>query len=290
MIICTLTATLAKKYDEKEALKIIKEAGFDAADLTLTCLEQPDCHWLSEDYKEKALALRAFSEEIGLPILQAHAPFAFGADADYEGKVLPTVVRSIEIAALAGAKKIVVHPRIRLSYFDHVEENFALNMEFYGRLASSAKEYGIQICLENMWATNKLTGVIDHCVCSQPEEFNRYLDTLREKYGDCFAACLDLGHIVLVGQDPIEMIRTMGNRITALHIHDNDYKKDLHTLPGHAKMDMVSIFKALHEIGYRGIFTLEADKFFKKQVPELWPLSLKYMAEVSRYYSKIIEK
>ena len=37
-------------------------------------------------------------------------------------------------------------------------------------------------------------------------QFNRYVDTLREQYGDCFGGCLDLGHTVLVGQDPVEMI------------------------------------------------------------------------------------
>lgn len=289
MIICNPTATLAEKYGEEKALEMLKAAGFDAADLSLTCMEAADCHWHGADYKEKASALRAFSERIGLPILQAHAPFAFGK-ADLEETVIPIVSRSIEIAALAGAKKIVVHPRSILPYFEHIEESFEVNMNYYGSLASVAKEYGIQICLENMWATNKLRGFIDHCVCSRPEEFNRYLDTLQGKYGDCFTACLDLGHIILVGQDPVEMIRTMGDRITALHIHDNDYKKDLHTLPGHARMDMVSIFKALHEIGYQGIFTLEADNFFCRQASELWPLSLKYMAEVSRYYSKIIEQ
>lgn len=288
MIICNPTGTLAKKYDEKTALKMLKEAGFDAADLTLCCLEKSDCHWYSEDYKEKAIALRAYAEEIGLPILQAHAPFAFG-DADYEETVIPTVARSIEIAALAGAKKIVVHPRIILPYFDHIEDNFALNMDFYSRFAPLCKQYGIQICTENMWKTNNLREVIDHCVCSRPAEFNRYVDTLREQYGDCFGGCLDLGHTVLVGQDPIEMIREMGDRITAVHIHDNDYRKDIHTLPGHSKMDLVSIFQALREIGYQGIFTLEADGFFRKQAEELWPAALKYMAEVSRYYSKIVE-
>ena len=64
--------------------------------------------------------------------------------------------------------------------------------------------------------------------------------------------------MVLVGEDPIPMIRHMGGkRITALHIHDNNYRKDMHTLPGNGLMEMAKIFETLKEVGYNGIYTME---------------------------------
>ena len=289
MLICTPTGSLSKVYGEEKALDMLKEAGVDAADLTLCDMKDPDHYWNGDDYKERALALRAYSEKIGLPILQAHAPFGFGMD-DFEGFHFPTVWRSIEIAALAGAKKIVVHPLQHITYIGNEEELFRINMEYYPRFLPLCEKYGIQICTENMFQRNKLRGVIEHSTCSHREEFNRYVDTLQEKCGDAIAACLDLGHMVLVGEDPIPMIRHMGGkRITALHIHDNNYREDMHTLPGNGKMEMVKIFEALKEVGYNGIFTLEADRFFRNQPTELWPIALKYMADVSRHYAKIFE-
>lgn len=288
MIICNPTGTISKVFGEEKALDMLKAAGFDAADLTLCRMSDPDNDWNTGDYKEKALALRAHSEKIGLPILQAHAPFGFGM-ADYEGIHFPTVYRSIEIAALAGVKKIVVHPLQHLPYWGNEEELFRINMEYYPRFLPLCEKYGIQICLENMWQKNKKRNVIDHSTCSRPAEFNRYVDTLQEKYGDHFTACLDLGHTVLVGEDPVKMIHEMGSRITALHIHDNNFHDDSHTIPGAGKMGMMPIFEALKKVGYSGIFTLEADAFFRFQPEELWLPTLKYMADVSRYYGKIME-
>lgn len=288
MLICSTTGAIARLYDEEKALDMLKEAGFDAADLSLFDMKDPENRWNGDDYKEKALALRAHAEKIGLPILQAHAPFNFGME-DFEGIHIPTVCRSIEIAALAGVKKIVVHPLQYLTYIGNEEELFRINMEYYPRFMPLCEKYGIQICTENMFQRNKLRGVIEHSTCSHREEFNRYVDTLQEKCGDAIGACLDLGHMVLVGEDPVPMIRHMGKRITALHIHDNNYQQDMHTLPGNGKMEMIKIFEALKEVGYSGIFTLEADHFFRGQPQELWPVALKYMATVSRHYAKIFE-
>jgi len=288
MLICSTTGALAKLYGEEKALDMLKEAGFDAADLSLFDMKDPENRWNGDDYKEKARALRAHAEKIGLPILQAHAPFNFGME-DFEGIHIPTVCRSIEIAALAGVKKIVVHPLQYLTYIGNEEELFRINMEYYPRFMPLCEKYGIQICTENMFQRNKLRGVIEHSTCSHREEFNRYVDTLQEKCGDAIGACLDLGHMVLVGEDPVPMIRHMGKRITALHIHDNNYQQDMHTLPGNGKMEMIKIFEALKEVGYNGLFTLEADAFFKNQPQELWPVALKYMATVSRHYAKIFE-
>ena len=288
MKICTSTGVLSGKYDEKTALKMLKEAGFDSADLNLCGMKDPENHWHGDDYKEKAPDLKAYAEEIGISIDQAHAPFGFGME-DFEGFHFPTVWRSIEIAALAGAKKIVVHPLQHLPYIGNEEELFRINMEYYPRFMPLCEKYGIQICTENMFQRSKLRGVIEHSTCSHREEFNRYVDTLKETCGEYIGACLDLGHMVLVGEDPIPMIKHMNKRITALHIHDNNYQQDMHTLPGNGKMEMVKIFEALKEVGYDGIFTLEADNFFLRQPAELWPLALKYMAQVSRHYAKIFE-
>ena len=61
----------------------------------------------------------------------------------------------------------------------------------------------------------------------------------------------------------MHMIRTLGQHLQALHIHDNDQWHDSHQLPFTMKMDFDAIVKALKEINYQGYFTLEVDQYLK---------------------------
>ena len=53
------------------------------------------------------------------------------------------------------------------------------------------------------------------------------------------------------------MVYALGDRLQALHIHDNDKRLDSHEIPFSMKIDFPPIIKALHDIGYKGEFTLE---------------------------------
>lgn len=289
MILCSQTEILASLYGEEKALQMLKEAGFDAADLSLFFMEK-DPRWMGQNYKEEAKKLGEYAKALGIPFVQAHVPFSFDwKNRDFETDIFPAMYKGAEIAALAGAKLVVVHPIHHTPYFGHEEELFETNMAFYKRFLPLCEEYGIKICVENMWKTNKLRKVIDHDTCSRAAEFNRYVDTLNADGGDHFCACLDIGHTVLVGEDPVAMIREMGGRIQALHIHDNNYHEDSHTLAGVGNMPMEAIFTALKEVGYSGPYTLEADNFIKNIPEPLLPTALRFMADTSRWFSKIMD-
>ena len=60
------------------------------------------------------------------------------------------------------------------------------------------------------------------------------------------------------------MIKALGPRLQALHIHDNDRWHDSHQIPFSMDIDFEAMIKALKEIGYSGYLTLEADAFLKK--------------------------
>ncbi len=290
MILCSQTEILAQRYSLEEALQKLKEAGFDAADLSL--FDTPDNpRWSKETYREEAIKIGEYARSIGIPILQAHAyfpPSTLFKKLPYE-EILEFIDRGVEIAALAGAKVIVVHPLHYSDYEYHEEEWFERNMAYYARFKPLCEQYGVQVCVENMWKTHKLRKCIDHDTCSRPEEFIRYLDTLNADGKNHFTACLDLGHMVLVGEKPDRMIRMLGNRIGALHVHDNNYRDDSHTLPGLGKMPYEEICAALKEIGYQGLFTLEADNFIKNVPDALLPSAVAFMAKNARYYANLCE-
>lgn len=99
-------------------------------------------------------------------------------------------------------------------------------------------------------------------VCSYGEQLAEYYDALDPRY---FTVCLDLGHSGLVGDDAEHAIRALGHRrLTALHVHDNNYMEDLHMPPFTCKLDWKAIAQALHDINYTGDVTLEDDGFISK--------------------------
>ena len=69
------TLNLGLDYGIKEALRLMKDAGFDAADLTLDKINPDDDLLHRPDMREFAVSLRKYAEEIGIGFAQAHAPF-----------------------------------------------------------------------------------------------------------------------------------------------------------------------------------------------------------------------
>ena len=129
-----------------------------------------------------------------------------------------------------------------------------------------------------MW---QYPGMISHSTCSRPDEFIRYVDELNN---DCMVACLDIGHAVLVREQPDEFIRRLGNkRLKCIHVHDVDGTNDLHTLPFFGITDWNAVMSALAEIGYNGDLTFEADNFMRNKPLELLPDCVKFMAATGKY-------
>lgn len=291
MLLVTQTSHLTHLYDERTAIRMIAEAGFDGIDFSMFHLTEGDQHpLLSENWKEEALSLRAFAHSLSIPFVQGHAPFSF-RDRSPEGwkkHNYARVLRAIEIAGVLGIKELVVHPVKFLPYKPNVELLHQYNMEFYRTLIPHAQKAGVRICLENMWQRNPKRGnMITHSTCSRAEEASAWLDELNAP--DTIGYCLDIGHCGLVELDAAEEIRKLEHRITALHVHDNDFMQDQHILPYHGHADWNAILTALKEIGYQGPFTYEADNFLANTPEPLLPSALKLMAELGRYMIGQIE-
>jgi len=254
MKISTQTARFASIFGNQEAIKMLCEIGYEALDYSM--FEGNIEKSIIYDEKE-ALKIKDIANSYGVYFNQTHAPFpSFKKDdKQYNKDIIPQLIKSIETTAILGAKHIIVHP-IALD-----QNQFEYNMEFFNSLLKYAKEYNVIIALENMFGRDKKDKTkIGPNVCSTAPDFNRYLDALDSKY---FTGCLDIGHAGLVGESAVNMINKLGhNRLKALHVHDNDNKSDLHTLPFTKKLNWKNIMKALKDINYDGQLTLEADNFY----------------------------
>ncbi len=290
MLLSISTAPMSKRLSDKEAIRIIKEAGFDAYDMSLTKMFfEKETVFNTDKYLDEAKALREYADSLGIVCNQAHAPYHSSCgDPEKDEYIFNAIVRSMEIASVLGAKIIVVHPKQHLNYGDNAEELFRLNVEFYNRLIPYCEKFGIKVATENMWQNNAASGAITDSTCSRAWEFNKYIDAINSPW---ITGCLDLGHVSLISKNVPDFIRQMGkDRIGALHVHDTDFIDDSHTLPFIEKMDYNAIAKALGEIGYEGDFTYEANSFFVNKPLELIPASYKYACEIGRYLIGEIEK
>ena len=269
---------ILKDREPEAAVKLIKEAGFDAIDFSFLTPPYYEESGYGEDWYRQ---LRQIADDNGIIFNQAHAPFATGFKEPERTEVrFREVVRSMKHAAILGIPVTIVHPQQQLSYYDEgvPEQLFEINMEFYQRLIPYCEEYGVKVAVENMWQVNSEKR-IDHSTCSTPEEMIRYHDTLNSPWVTC---CLDLGHATLVGDTPA-FIRALGaERLTSLHVHDVDGVHDNHMPPYTGVTNWQEVAKALKDIGYRGDFTFEVCAWTKKLPMALHPQALKHLSDIGK--------
>ena len=130
------------------------------------------------------------------------------ATADAE-TALPCLVDSMERATSLGVKTAyMVTPPSRVGE----EQTYIASMS---RLGDEAARLGVKLCVEPSpgFALGDYT------------ETMRLLDAANS---DGLYALLDLGHLLLTGEDPAATIRMLGDRLGYVHVDDNDGLSDVH--------------------------------------------------------------
>lgn len=273
-------ALLRRGFSLKASAKILKDAGFDCMDISFFSINKE--RLLANEIYKEFKELKAYGDEIGLDFNQVHAPFPSSSTDEAETEtIFKTIVRSMELASILGAKHIIVHPKTHLDYRYNEETLKKINYDFYKSLEPYCEKFNIKIAIENMWGYDKNRRCITPHACALYEEHIDYIDMLKSPY---FVGCLDIGHCALVGEDIVKTIGFLGHdRLKTLHVHDVNYVKDCHTLPGVELLDFDSIINALKEINYDGEFTLEADYFLSRFETEFLPDALEFMAKRARF-------
>ena len=173
------------------------------------------------------------------------------------GEVEEAVERQIEngivLSGMLGAEAAVLHPRSASahSYSTRLaEEALRRDLERYLPIA---ERHRTAVAIEN------LTVFPDHSDLlfygSRYEELARIVDEYATPH---FGICWDTGHANLIKLNQAEVIRELGSRIIATHIHNNYGFHDDHALPTSGSIDFVPIMHALFEIGYDKALCLEA--------------------------------
>lgn len=244
---------------EERTVELIAKAGFDAWDFSMFSMCRYD--WSSGkllendhplaggNYLAFARRLKQIGLDNGIVCNQSHAPFPSSVP-----QIRDYFKRAVECTAEAGGKICVIHPDNNKS----AEEN----AEMYRELMPFAHQYGVKIATENMWNWDSARDESCFAACATSESFVEHVDAVDDPF---LVACLDLGHAEMrgSGSGAVNMIKALGSRLQALHIHDNDRWHDSHQIPFSMDIDFAEIVKALREIDYNGYFTLEADNYLR---------------------------
>ena len=142
-----------------------------------------------------------------------------------------------------------------------------------------------------MWTQNWATKKIYYGICTDPKEACMYIDTLNGLAGETlFAFCLDIGHLTLLGYDPCYALETLGDRVVALHVHDNYGVTDDHSVPYCGVTDWNRFILGMKKINFKGYFNFETGGIQKALPPEMATDVMKFIAATGRYLVGKIEQ
>lgn len=264
MKISTEIHSASKIVGEEKAIELCAKAGFDAWDFSMftmcgydwekSCFFESSHPIAGNDYLKFARRLKKTGLDYGIVCNQSHAPFPTCC-----AEIRSYYKRALECTAEAGGEICIIHPDNNKTPME--------NAEIYNELLPFAKECNVKIATENMWNWDSEHKYTTFAACATPESFNAHLDAVNDDY---FTACLDIGHAEMKGSNTSaeEMILALGNRLEALHIHDNNKLNDSHQIPFSMDIDFVKVVDALKKINYRGYLTLEADQFLKNHTAD----------------------
>jgi len=261
-----------------ECLDIIKECGYECADISFqikTNHPRMVRFFEGKDYKEHARLLKEHADRIGLPLVQAHAPFPVynPLNNNYNKRMFIKLVKCIEMCGIMKIKNLVIHP-----WNDFPDE---LNVEFFNKLLPYAIKNDVIICTENMWRWNSLNQKARPCACSFPDSFKNVVDGVNSPH---LKACVDIGHAQMfnhLGLTPRQLLEELNDRVYCLHIHDNDGSHDNHWAPYTGVIDYKDVSLGLKNINYKNDLIIEtnlpngcnsidnAKDFFKEQLESL---------------------
>jgi sugar phosphate isomerase/epimerase len=115
------------------------------------------------------------------------------------------------------------------------------------RLEKFVKEYDIKVAIHNHGP--------EHKVFHSPADVLKYIGKMDARMG----CCIDIGHTMRAGMNPVDAIRLVGPRLFDVHTKDlaKADAKDSQVAVGEGILPIRGIFAELMKIGYKGNVDLE---------------------------------
>ena len=190
--------------------------------------------------------LKKWTDTYGVKIWSLHLPFYPVERIDISNKALGDYTVSyltqlIEKACKIGIDKFIIHASGEPIDEEAREARMSCAKKSLFKLCEVGKRYNATICVEDLPRT---------CLGRDSKDILELLDA-----HPALKVCFDTNH--LLGEDNVEFVKKIGDKIVTLHISDYDFINERHWLPGEGKNDWQGILKALNDISYQGIWLYE---------------------------------
>lgn len=186
-----------------------------------------------------------------------HAPFFdLNLASDYPAireLTLAILKRFLELAPEFECEYVVIHPHGYGDYiFDRIKRQQRVKDALHF-LAAEASKAGVKLAIENVgYGTTQLF------------DSHEFINLVYEI--ENIAALLDVGHAYISGWNIPQVIGQLGEKLVALHLHDNRGQADEHLPLGGGKINYQPIWEALTSIPSTPALVLEYDKVPLKEV------------------------
>lgn len=269
--------------DPRDVYRVFRETGFRCVDFEIVSahLQNPE---------EQGALWREILASCDLTVTQSHAPMPNPLldEASFVSAV-ELMERTLRFCRAAGFAHTVIHPGARDG--NTREEFFENNVRFYRALIPAAEATGVGILIENighymdpyfLWSAADLTELIERV--DHP----------------AFSACWDIGHAnhfeyLHADGSPYDSIMTLGDKLTAIHAHENvgffpdpnpRKRVDMHMMPFsscYSTVNWDAVMQGLKDSGYQGTFNFES----MTPAPQKGRPEFRYGGEVVRKLEKV---
>lgn len=125
------------------------------------------------------------------------------------------------------------------------------------RVEKFAKQYDIKIAIHNHGTEDK--------IYPSPYDVLKHVKNMDPLMG----LCMDIGHTVRTGTDPVKAVLDAGPRLHDMHAKDlaDLTKRDSQVAVGEGKLPIAAVFRALQTIKYPGYVNLEYEIHAKDPLP-----------------------
>jgi inosose dehydratase len=199
----------------------------------------------------------------GLSLVGGFVP-AVLHDADAREKELAFVERRARFFAAAGANVVVLAATSGSESYEAVAEldddSWWTLFEGLSAVEEICARHGVAVSLHHHYGT----------VIERDDQLRRFLE------GSDMGLCLDTGHLVMGGSDPVEIAELAGNRVNHVHLKDVDRdlarrvatrelsfkeaaRRGVFRPLGDGDVDVGEVVGRLEASGYRGWYVLEQD-------------------------------
>ena len=150
----------------------------------------------------------------------AHLPrLGDGSYEAFETVFLPILTKEIELTAGMGCDIAVAH-----MYFEEdADATKMANVRLIEKLLPTLEKCGVTLAIENIYDKD-----VNDAHFTTSEDLMYYTDRFNSKH---VAVCLDTGHAVVMRQKPVELLKDLGTRVRAVHLHAGVAGFDLHSFP-----------------------------------------------------------